>query len=226
MSTQSNAEIFDQILSERYSCRAYLDKAVPKDIIEKIFATAQKTASWSNMQPWEVTIVSGDALRKFGAVLQGDVAGNEASPDFPFPTSYEGVYQDRRRACGLQLYKSVGIGREDKAQAKAQMMANFDGFGAPHMAIVTSVADFGTYGAIDCGGFVSSVLSVARSHGVATIAQAAMARNSGFVKDHLGIDPGRNVVCGISFGYEYPDHVANKFRTPRAALDDVITWVE
>lgn len=29
--------------------------------------------------------------------------------DIPFPTQYAGDYRDRRRACGLQLYDSVGI---------------------------------------------------------------------------------------------------------------------
>jgi nitroreductase len=64
-----------------------------------------------------------------------------------------------------------------------------------------------------------------QAHGVAAIPQAALASHSALAKSLLGIDPARQVVCGISFGYEDTSHPANSYRTSRASLDDVVTWV-
>jgi nitroreductase len=45
------------------------------------------------------------------------------------------------------------------------------------------------------------------------------------VRGFFGLDEDRLVVCGISFGYADAAHPANRFRTARAALEDVATFV-
>ena len=59
-----------------------------------------------------------------------------------------------------------------------QALENFRLFGAPHVLIVTSERDLGVYGAVDCGLYGGSLLLAAQSLGIATIAQAALARCS------------------------------------------------
>ena len=61
---------------------------------------------------------------------------------------------------------------------------------------------------------------------LSVFAQAALARRSAFLKRWFGIPADRLVVCGISFGLADPGHPANRFRTPRAPLADVVRWVE
>ena len=48
----------NNLLDQRYSCRAFLNKAVSKSTILKILSCAQKVPSWCNAQPWEVSIVT------------------------------------------------------------------------------------------------------------------------------------------------------------------------
>ena len=43
-------------LRERHSCRAFLPEPVPRAVIERILALAQRTASWCNCQPWQVAV--------------------------------------------------------------------------------------------------------------------------------------------------------------------------
>lgn len=64
------------------------------------------------------------------------------------------------------------------------------------------------------------------SLGVATIAQAALAKYSALVRNTLGIADDRLMLCGVSFGYEDCEHPANAFRTSRAPLSEVVSWVE
>ena len=107
----------------------------------------------------------------------------------------------------------------------AQLLRNFRFFDAPHVAVVTSDAGLGTYGAVDCGGYVSTFLAAATALGVATCAQAALALYSDGVRDFLQLAPDRLVVCGIAFGYADHSHPANSYRTDRAALADAVTRI-
>lgn len=222
-----DADALDRILSVRHSCRAFRPDPVPRATIEAILTTAQKTASWNNTQPWQVTIASGAARDRFrAAMVERALSGAAHASDLPFPSEYRGVYLERRRACGFQLYGAVGIERGDKEAYRRQTLRNFELFDAPHIAMVTTDAAIGVYGAVDCGAYVSNFMAAARSRGVATIAQAALAVHSDLVRELLGIPEGRLVVCGISFGYADTTARVNSYRTPRASLDEVVTFID
>ncbi|KVQ61141.1 nitroreductase [Burkholderia territorii] len=213
-----------RLLRGRHSCRAFRPDAVARPVIERILASAQCTPSWCNTQPWRLVVVSGTAADAFRAALLEHVAASEPAPDIAFPQAYQGVYQERRRACGLQLYDAVGVTRGDREASGRQARENFRFYGAPHVAIVTTDVALGQYGAIDCGAYVTAFMLAAQAHGVACIAQAALASRSPFIREWLGIPDERVVVCGISFGYEDVAHPANRFRTPRAAVADAVEW--
>lgn len=221
------SQVLGEMLASRFSCRAYLDKQVPRGTIEEIVRISQRTPSWCNSQPWQLTITSGAATDSFREKLVAFVSGRgEASPDFEFPREYTGAYLDRRRESGFQLYNAVGISRGDKDAANKQVMENFRFFGAPHVAIITTEESLGIYGAVDCGAYVSTFVLAAEANGVATIPQAALARYSPFIRQYFNIPDNRRVVCGISFGYADRHHPANSFRTSRADISSVVDWVD
>ena len=223
---EDNASI-EQLLHERWSCRGFLPQTLPRATITRILALAQRTASWCNTQPWQVVVTSGTGTERFRQALSAHVASRpQAHPDFDFPREYAGVYRERRRECGFQLYDSVGVQRGDREASARQGAENFRFFGAPHVAIVSTPEALGVYGAVDCGAYVSNFMLAARSVGVATIAQAALAEYAGFIREHFDIGDDRRIVCGISFGYADPAHPANGFRTSRARIDEVVRWVE
>ena len=221
-----------RLVRDRHSCRGFRPEPVPRETIETMLAIAQGSASWCNSQPWQAIVTEGAATERFRAALYdhatrqhwSDQAQRAEAPDFPFPARYAGIYKDRQRATGWALYQSVGVAHGDRAASGRQMLENFRLFGAPHVMIITTEADLGIYGAIDCGAYVAHVMLAAQSLGVATIAQAALAGVADFVRGHFSIPPERKLVCGISFGYADPTHPANGFRTTRAALDAVIRY--
>ena len=169
-------------------------------------------------------IASGTETDRFREALQAEVQTASHQSDIPFPDGYSGVYQNRRRTCGFQLYQAVGIERGDREGRADQMMRNFAFFDAPHVAILTSPAELGPYGAMDCGGFVTAFTTAATSLGIATIPQAAIASYSPLVHRHFGIDEDRLVLCAISFGYADEHNPANNFRTERADVEDIVDW--
>ncbi|MCR8827081.1 nitroreductase family protein [Pseudosulfitobacter koreensis] len=220
----SEIDTLNAVLDARYSCRGYLPDPVPQATVEAIVAAAQKVPSWCNAQPWQLTVTRGAATERFREALYAHAMANAPAPDLEWPEKYRGVYGDRRRACGFQLYNAVGIEKGDRPAAAKQMMENYRLFGAPHVALVTAPKELGPYGAMDSGGFVTAFTLAAAALGVASIAQAAIAAHAPMVRAHFGLPEDRNLLCAISFGYADPDHPANSFRTERAAPADVIDW--
>jgi nitroreductase len=202
----------------RYSCRAYRDELVPIETVREILEIALQTPSWCNTQPWHATITSGEETDKFREHLSAAAQNSLGIPDISPPERYEDVYRDRRRASGFALYDSLSIAYDDKDGRNLQMSKNFQFFGAPHVAIITSEAKLGPYGYVDTGAFVTSFLLAATSLGVGSIAQAAIAMHSDSVRDFLGIPESRRIVCAISFGYADEENPVNKFRTDRATV--------
>jgi nitroreductase len=220
-------DVLENLLAERFSCRAFKPDTVPRATIERLLEAAQRTASWCNSQPWLLVITSGAATRKFRDALYPVAAsGAPLDGDFPFPREYRGVYLERRRESGFQLYNTLGIGRGDKAAYARQALENFNFFGAPHVAIVTTDEALGVYGAVDCGGYVNNFMLAAQALGLATVPQAALAFHSRVVRQHFGLGDDRRVVCGISFGFADRDHKVNSYRTSRASLVDAVAFVD
>nr|WP_217353770.1 nitroreductase [Ruegeria arenilitoris] len=212
------------LLDQRHSCRAFQRDPVPKAQIEQILSSAMRVPSWCNAQPWKVVVTSGDDTDTFREALQIEAATGTPAPDLPFPSSYSGVYQDRRRACGWALYEAVGIEKGDRAASARQMMENFSLFGAPHCAIISSPTELGAYGAMDCGGFVTAFSLAAQALGIATIPQAAVAAYGPFLHRYFKIPDDRLILCAISFGYPDAEHPANAFRTERASVEEIVDW--
>jgi len=219
----TDIETLNALLHRRHSCRAFLPEPVPEQTIRQIINVAGRVPSWCNAQPWQVIVTGGtetDALRR---VLR-QATQSDPDPDYDWPKSYSGVYQARRREVGWQLYNAVGVEKGDRAGAARQSARNFDLFHAPHAAIIHAPEELGTYGALDCGGFITAFTLAAEALGVASVPQAAVAGYAGALRRHLGIAPDRRILCAISFGYRDPDHPANKFRSSRADIDDIASF--
>ncbi|AEI81818.1 p-nitrobenzoate reductase (plasmid) [Cupriavidus necator N-1] len=228
-----DAAMLGRLLSGRFSCRGFMPDPVPRHVIERMLAMAQLSPSWCNSQPWQVIVTSGLGTERLREALfahaEADCASNGGAPatqpDFPFPAAYRGVYRERQREVGWQLYQSVGARHGDREASAVQALKNFRLFDAPHMLLITSERDLGAYGAIDCGIYLSTVLLAGQSLGVASVAQAALAAYSPFMRAYFNIPDHRVIVAGASFGYADTGHPANAFRSRRAALAEVVEWV-
>lgn len=220
---EDHATVLNELLTSRRSCRGFRSDEVPPDLLKRLLSMAQNAASWCNTQPWHLHVTRGEGTARIRAALEED---QPSAPDFKFPLAYEGVYLERRRECGFQLYEAMGVARGDRVASAAQASRNFELFGAPHLAVITTESALGDYGAIDCGLYVQAFLLSAESLGLGAIAQAAIADKSATVRRVLNLPDQRKIVCGISFGYADLDHPSAQFRTTRADVDSVFTYVD
>ncbi|MBE9594038.1 MAG: nitroreductase family protein, partial [Proteobacteria bacterium] len=59
----------EKSINERHSTRAFLDKPVPREIIERLLFLCTKAPSAINIQPWEFTVVMGEERIRLSKVL-------------------------------------------------------------------------------------------------------------------------------------------------------------
>lgn len=223
---EEKASLFNSITQSRRSCRAFRPEPVAQERIEAMLEVAQRSASWCNSQPWQVHIASGEATERLRTALHERAQSNNAlNPDLPFPGPYQGVYRDRQREAGWQLYSSVGIAHGDREASARQGMENYRLFGAPHALFLTTPRELGVYGVFDCGIYLGTLLLAAESLGIAMVPQAALASFCPMIREILNIDPGRDIICGASFGFADVEHPANSFRTGRASISDAAHWI-
>jgi nitroreductase len=225
------ADTLSDLLTSRFSCRSYRPDPIPHDTIATMLTLAQSAASWCNSQPWHVHVTEGPATERlreamFNRAMDDMTRGAmSAESDLPFPANYTGVYKERQREVGWQLYEAVGVAYGDRAGSARQMLENFRLFGAPHALVITTEKSIGTYGVLDCGSYLGTLVLAAQSLGIGMIPQAAFANYCPLLRDFFAIPDNRDIVCGASFGFPDLNHPANAFRSRRAALDDAVAWV-
>ncbi|MDJ0956517.1 MAG: nitroreductase [Arenicellales bacterium] len=215
-----------EALRERHATRAFVDRDVDINEIKRMLRLASHAPSGANTQPWRVAVVSGQVKltleRKFLAEYR---SGNTGKPDYDYyPVQWTEPYKSRRFACGMQLYSAVGIKRKDKQRRIDQWVENYRAFGAPVMLFfyMESHLEAGSY--MDFGMFLQSLMLIALEEGLATCPQAALGEYPEIVKKELGLPKNTVLLCGMAVGYEDTDAAVNQYRTPRAELDEFVTF--
>jgi nitroreductase len=209
-------------IKQRHSVRRFLNKAVSREQIAQLLETARFSPSGANTQPWQVAVLTGEAKQQLSdAILTAFSNGEKAAPDYEYyPVEWTEPYLGRRRACGLQLYQSLGIDRKDKEAQRAQWAANYRGFDAPVMLLFWMDGVMQTGSFIDFGMFLQSFMISAVEAGLATCPQAAMAEYPQIIKPMLGVPDDAILLCGIALGYEDTQAPINQYRTAREAVND------
>ncbi len=201
----------------RKSVRAFLDQDVTYEQIIKILNYAKHAPSGTNTQPWQVAVVSGNKKSELDKSLLDAFNNNiPRTMDYNYyPDVLSPEFKARRLACGLQMFKTLNIAREDKEQRAYQWGLNYSAFGAPVVLyfFADKRIDKGSY--IDMGMFMQSVMLMACELGLATCAQASLAEYADIVKDLLGYPKDLILLCGMAIGYEDVTAPINSYRTHR-----------
>ena len=212
----------------RQSTRAYLEKAVPKELVCKLLEIAGRAPSGSNIQPWQVWVVTGpkkEALSK--ELLQRHMAGDPGNRNYNYyPVEWREPYIGRRRECGWGLYGTLGIEKGDKDKMLRQHGRNYEFFGAPVGLFFTLDKDMEMGSWLDMGMFLQSVMLAARGLGLETCPQAAFCHYHDTVKTHLGIPDDKELVSGMCLGFPDTGAIVNTFRTTRVDPNIFTTFVE
>ena len=204
-------------LEQRKSTRAFLNKEVEQEKINTILNAARHAPSGTNTQPWQVAVVTGEAKTKLQTKIEEAFrAGDKGNADYTYyPDEWQQPYASRRKECGLLMYKTLGITREDKELQINQWAANYRAFDAPVLLLffMDDVMQTGSY--IDYGMFLQSVMLAAVDQGLASCPQASIADYPEIIKAELGYPEETVLLCGMALGYEDKAALVNSYRTSR-----------
>lgn len=218
----------DEAIATRRSVRAFLPTPVDRATVESLLALASRAPSGSNIQPWRVRVVAGEARdRLCRAVLEAiDREGPQAHKREwnYYPVHWREPYLARRRKIGWDLYGLLGIRKGDFAGTERQRRRNYEFFGAPVGLIFTLDEDLEIGSWLDLGIFIGAFTIAARGRGLDTCPQAAFADYHAVIRRELGIPESEIVICGMALGHADPDAAENRLVTERAAPAEFATF--
>ena len=220
---------YDDVIMGRRSIRGFKPDAVPRAVVEDIVSLAVRAPSSYNSQPWHLHIATGDVLDRIRADSTERTATG-VRPSFERQETgrgYEGNHRKRQIEVAVQLFESMGIGREDKEGRDAWMMRGFRIFDAPLLAIITYDAELkgGDIAPFDCGALATSLVNAAWSRGVGSVINSQGVMHSPVVREHLEIPDDQVILISIAMGYPNDEFPANAVVSRRRAVSEVASFI-
>lgn len=217
-------ELLERIETRR-SFRAFKSTPIPKEMIERILEVASKSPSYTNTQPWEVAVVSGNKKEELSKILyemaKSDVVPN---PDLPLPKVWPPGLERRAKEHGAKRFRSLGIERENEQQRKELRLLNFKFYGAPSVLFLFVDNTLTSWSIFDMGLFAQSLILAAHSFGLGSCLQASIANYPDAVREFIGIPRTKLLVLGISVGYPDLEAAINTYQSSRVSPNDFVRW--
>ena len=231
MISNPQQEAVDAAITARRSIRAFLDKPVEREDIERILEVAARAPSGTNTQPWKVYVLVGAARTRLSDAilavhLDPDQSRQHTEEYAYYPREWVSPFVDRRRKVGWDLYSLLGLTRDNKEGMAAQHARNFRFFDAPVGLIFTidRVMEQGSW--LDYGMFLQNIMVAARGRGLDTCPQAACTQYHRIIAGQLGLPDNETVVCGMALGWADPARVENTLVTEREPLASFVRIME
>ena len=217
-----------EALKKRKSTRAFLDKEVTKEKVVAVLEAARHSPSGVNTQPWQVAVVSGDTKTRLQERIETAFRNGETPRmDFQYyPLKWSEPYKSRRFECGILLYETLGIKRQEKERRLEQWIANYRAFEAPVALFFFMDPGLETGSFMDYGMFMQSIMLAAVEEGLATCPQAALGEFPKIVKEILGYPSDSILLGGMALGYEDTEALVNSYRTTRLPVESFTRFYE
>ena len=219
---------YDEVINGRRSIRGYLDKPVPKELIEEIIALAMRAPSSMNTQPWHFYVISGDVLDKIRkGNVERNMAGVPDSREFRGGDKYAGVHRDRQVEIAIQLFEAMNIQRDDKEKRMDWILRGFRQFDAPVSIIVTfdKAVEGNDITPFDCGAVMNGLVNAAWSRGLGCVINSQGIMQSPVVREHAGIPDDQVIMMAAAMGWPDDTFPANAVVSRRKSVDEAAVFV-
>jgi len=215
-------------VTSRKSVRQFLPTPVAPDVIRRVLATAARSPSGGNLQPWHIHVVGGEALARLKHIMRErivDAPSGEETEYNVYPPALHSPYRERRFQVGEDLYNSIGIARENRPGRLAQFARNFAFFDAPLALFCTVDRRMGPPQWADLGMFMQTVMLLLREEGLHSCAQECWAQYPQTIGAFLDLPDDRMLFSGMAIGYEDTDAAINQWRAQRTPLDEFAQFI-
>ena len=230
--TTALAATVEDAITSRRSIRCFLPDPVGRETVEHLLAVASRAPSGTNIQPWKVYVVAGEAKAALSAaILEAYDSGQDGDEKFEreynyYPLEFTEIHLARRRKIGWDLYGLLGIAKGEKDKMHTQHRRNFMFFDAPVGLVFTidRALQIGSW--LDYGMFLQNIMVAARGLGLHTCPQAAFANYHVLIREQLGIPEDEVVICGMSLGTADAEAIENTLVTEREPVEGFATFID
>ena len=210
-------------ITERRSARAFLEKPVERETLEKLLSLATQAPSAINIQPWEIVVVSGEERKRLSRVLVKRMKERNIScgPGGTKPLPEQFV--ERQRGLLQCMLPNLPPGKPFQDFVNE---GSCDFYGAPTAIILTIDQVHSKARLTDVGIVLGYLVLAAHGLGLATCPIGLITAFEDDIREELSLSEDKDVVVGIAVGYKDPDAPVNRARSERAPLKEVVKWRE
>ena len=218
-----------EAIRSRKSIRGYRPDGVSKDLLENLLEIAAQAPSSRNIQPWKANIIAGEVLEKIKRDnVQQLCAGVGPHADVLIENQnevQEPAFRQRQIAVAKQLFRAMGIQREDMKGRTEWLFRGFRFFDAPAAIILSSSpALTEAVMAFNIALFAQTFCLAAMDFQLGTcIAQQGVSYPE-VIRHHTGMPESERIIIGISVGYPDPAFAANDVLTEREPVNAFAQW--
>jgi nitroreductase len=214
-------------IESRRSIRAFKNTPIPEKTIQKILKAAANSPSYTNTQPWEVVVVSGEKKEGLSDLIYELARSKaEAHPDIPSPQQgWAPEHAARLGEHGARRLAAVGVARDDEAGRDELALRNFRFYGAPCAIFLFMEGSLNEWSVFDMGLFTQNLILAAHALGVESCLQASVPNYSPEIKKFLGIPEKKRLVICISLGFADPDAKLNTYRAVKQTPEEFTQWI-
>ena len=192
-----------------------------RETLEYLLHLATQAPSAINLQPWELTIVSGEEKRRLSWVLVKRMKERNITcgPGAKNPLSEAFMERQRGLLNTIQPHLPEDIVFQNFINEGS---CNF--YGAPTAVIISIDQVFSSARFTDIGVLVGYLVLAAHGLGLSTCPIGLITAFDEDIKEELNISDEKQVVIGVAVGYGDPDAPINRGRSERVPLQDVVKW--
>lgn len=220
-------EVIDAIKS-RISIRCYKPDPIPRDIMTKVLDVARFSPSGTNTQPWEFYVVTGKTLENIKSIGVKNIAEGVAIDEPAVP--YSGDFRRRQVALGIEMFRIMGIQREDKKRREEWVLEGMRFFGAP--AVIWICLDKAYYqerrdiALVNIGVVTYAITLAALEFKLGTCIQFQGLMYAREVQKALNIPETKHLASCLSIGYPDWNAPINSLRSERESVEKLTTWID
>jgi nitroreductase len=210
-------------IKERRSTRAFLDRPVDRETLERLLYLATQAPSAINMQPWELTVVSGEERKRLSRLLVKRMRERNISCGPGAQKPLPEVFVERQREllhCILPTLPEATAFNDFINEGSC----NF--YGAPTAIFLTLDKAFSSSRLTDIGIVVGYLVLAAHAMGLGTCPIGLVAAFDDDIKEFLNLPEDKTVVVAVAVGYRDESSPINRSGSGRAPIEEVTRWRE
>jgi nitroreductase len=210
-----------EAIKQRRSTRAFLEKPLSRKTLEDLLYLATQAPSAINLQPWELTVVSGEEKKRLSRLLVKRMKERNISCGPGATRPLQAAFMERQRG----LLNSIAPHLPENTVFQDfinEGSCNF--YGAPSAVIISIDQVFSSARLTDIGVLVGYLVLAAHGLGLSTCPIGLITAFDEDIKEELSLSEDKEVVIGVAVGYGDPDASINSGRSERVPLQDVVKW--